>query len=350
MQSEYSSPEERWAAVQARDAAADGAFLYGVTTTGVFCRPSCASRMPLLRHVRFFDTREAAERAGYRACRRCAPDRVDPRREAAARVVQACRLLESDEGLGTRELARRLGLNPFTLQRAFKRHVGVTPQAYRRRVLAERAREEIPAASSVSAAIYAAGYSSSSRFYEGVGRELGMQPRQARAGGRGAQVLYAIRSSGLGTLLVAWTERGVCDVRFGETEDEAVRGIRARFPAAALERSEVPGWVDEVVEVIERPRRSDIPLDVQGTAFQQRVWEELRRIPPGETRSYTQVAAAIGAPSAVRAVASACAANRLAVLVPCHRVVRSGGDLSGYRWGVERKRELIRREAAGRRS
>ncbi len=346
MQTAYANPEERWAAVVARDRRADGAFVLGVKTTGVYCRPGCTARTPLRRNVEFFDSLSAAERAGYRACRRCTPDRASPWSEAVDRMVRACRLLEREERIETRELARRLGLNAFTLQRTFKKHVGVTPQAYRRRVLAERARGEIPAARSVSEAIYGAGYSSSSRFYEGIGRELGMPPRQARAGGRGTEVRYAVRSCALGALLVAWTERGACDVRFGETEEAAVRGIRVRFPAAALARSDVPAWVDEVVDVIERPRRSDIPLDIQGTAFQQRVWQELRRIPPGETRSYAQVAAAIGAPSAARAVASACAANHLAVLVPCHRVVRAGGDLSGYRWGPERKRELLRRERA----
>lgn len=345
MRSAYSTEDQRWAAVTARDDAG-GAFLYGVKTTGVFCRPGCASRRPLRRNVEFFETSQAAEQAGYRPCRRCAPDRADPGSEASLRMVRACRMLEGEEGLETRELARRLGLNAFTLQRAFKKHVGVTPQAYRRRVLAERARERIPAAGSVSEAVYAAGYSASSRFYEGVGRELGMPPRQALTGGRGAEVRYAVRSCSLGALLVAWTERGVCDVRFGEDEAEAVRELRSRFPAAASVRSAVPGWVDQVAQVIERPRRSDIPLDIQGTAFQQRVWAELRRIPAGETRSYAQVAAAIGAPSSVRAVAGACAANRLAMLVPCHRVVRTGGDLSGYRWGVARKRELLRREGA----
>ncbi len=347
MTTAYTNPEERWAAVVARDRSADGAFVLGVKTTGVYCRPGCSARTPLRRNIEFFDTPAAAERAGYRACRRCTPDRESPWHEQARRMVQACRLLEREEGLETRELARRLGMNAFTLQRTFKAHVGVTPQAYRRRVLAERARREIPAARSVSEAIYGAGYSGSSRFYEGIGRELGMPPRQLRAGGRGAEVRYAVRACALGTLLVAWTDRGACDVRFGATEEEVARGIRGRFPAAALARSEVPAWVNELVDVIERPRRSDIPLDIQGTAFQQRVWQELRRIPPGETRSYAQVAAAVGAPAAARAVARACATNHLAVLVPCHRVVHSGGDLSGYRWGPERKRELLRREGAG---
>ena len=341
----YESPEDRWAAVVGRDPGADGTFLYAVSTTGVFCRPSCSSKRPLRKNVVFFETAEAASRAGYRACRRCAPGRPDPRRERASLFVRACRLLEREEPVRNGELARLLGLNAFTLQRLFKRQVGVTPQAYRRRILAERARTGIPAAASVSAAVYAAGYSSSSRFYEGIGRELGMAPRTARAGARGAHVRYALRRGTLGTVLVAWTDRGVCDVRFGDSEEEVVHGIAARYKQATLSRGDVPAWVDEVVDLVERPRRSEIPLDIQGTAFQERVWEALRRIPPGETRSYAEVAAAIGAKTSVRAVAGACAANRLAVLVPCHRVVRKGGELSGYRWGVERKRELIRREA-----
>jgi AraC family transcriptional regulator of adaptative response/methylated-DNA-[protein]-cysteine methyltransferase len=347
MRIEYSTEAGRWAAVVTRDRRADGAFVLGVRTTGVYCRPGCTSRTPLRRNVEFFDAPAAAERAGYRACLRCKPDRTSPWREAAERIVQACRMLEREEGLETRELARRLGMNAFTLQRSFKQQVGVTPQAYRRRILAERARERIPASRSVSEAVYGAGYSGSSRFYEGVGRELGMPPRQAQAGGRGAEVRYAVRPCSLGTVLLAWTERGACDVRFAGTEAEAVRELRARFPAATAVRSQAPGWVDEVVELIERPRGSDLPLDIQGTAFQQRVWAELRRIPPGQTRSYAQVAAAIGAPSSARAVARACAANRLAVLVPCHRVIGKGGDLSGYRWGTARKRELLQRESAG---
>ncbi|HET6414386.1 MAG TPA: bifunctional DNA-binding transcriptional regulator/O6-methylguanine-DNA methyltransferase Ada [Anaeromyxobacter sp.] len=342
----YESPEDRWAAVLSRDRGADGAFLYAVGTTGVFCRPSCPSRRPLRKNVVFFETEEAAARAGYRPCRRCAPGRPDPRRERDSLLVRACRLLEREERLGNRELARCLGLNTFTLERLFKRQMGVTPQAYRRRVLAERARIGIPAAASVSAAAYAAGYSSSSRFYEGIGKELGMAPRQARGGGRGACVRYALRRSSLGTVLIAWTERGVCDVRFGDSEEEVVRGIEARYKEATLSRGEVPAFVREAVELVERPRQSEIPLDIQGTAFQERVWDALRRILPGETRSYAEVAAAIGAENSARAVAGACAANHLAVLIPCHRVVRRGGKLSGYRWGVERKRELLRREAA----
>jgi AraC family transcriptional regulator of adaptative response/methylated-DNA-[protein]-cysteine methyltransferase len=344
MTAPYATPAARWAAILARDRAADGAFVYAVATTGVFCRPSCASRRPLRRNVRFFDGGAAAVEAGFRACRRCGPGAPDRGRERSARILEACRLLEGEERLTTRALARRLGVDVFGLQRAFKAEVGVTPQAYRRRALAERARAELSRAPSVSAAIYGAGYSTSSRFYDGLGRELGMAPGQARAGGRGAEVRYAIRRCSLGTLLVAWTARGVCDVRFADGEEAAARELRDRFPAAALARSDLPAWVDAVVAAVERPGPSTLPLDVQGTAFQQRVWEALRRIPAGETRSYAALAAELGAPGAARAVAGACAANSLAVLVPCHRVIRGDGDLAGYRWGIDRKRELLRRE------
>lgn len=340
----YATAEQRWTAVTGRDPSADGAFLYAVSTTKVFCRPSCGSRRPRRDHVEFFETCEAAVRAGYRPCRRCRPDASDRREELAALVARACRLLEREEGLQTRALAARLGVDVFRLQRLFRREVGVAPQAYRRRALAERARAALPGEPSVSAAIYGAGYSTSSRFYDGVGRELGMPPRQARAGGAGASVRFAIRACSLGRLLVAWTERGVCEVRFADTDAEAARALRARYPAAALCRADAPAWVDEVVERVERPGPSALPLDIQGTAFQQRVWEALRRIPPGQTRSYGQLAVEVAAPSAVRAVARAVASNRIAVLVPCHRIVRGDGQLSGYRWGQARKRELLRRE------
>lgn len=345
MSQPYATPAARWSAILSRDAAADGAFVYAVSTTGVFCRPSCASRRPRREHVELFDDGEAARRAGYRACRRCGPEAAGRAREQTARLVEACRLLEQHgDRLTTRALARRLGLDVFRLQRLFQAEVGVTPQAYRRRALAERARGALAAAPSVSAAVYEAGYSTSSRFYAGVGHELGMAPRQARAGGRGAEVRYAVRRCSLGALLVAWTARGVCDVRFAEGEDEAARALLARYPAAALARSDLPAWLDAVVSQVERPGPSALPLDIQGTAFQQRVWEALRRIPAGETRSYAALARELGVPAATRAVAAACAANRLAVLVPCHRAVRSDGALAGYRWGLTRKRELLRRE------
>jgi len=341
----FASAEARWDAVVHRDPSADGRFVYAVSTTGVFCRPCCASRQPLRQNVTFFDSGDEATRAGFRPCKRCAPMGKGAPDAMAARIVRACRLLEQRDVARTDDVARSIGLSPFYFQRLFKKQVGVTPQAYRRRVLAERAKSAIRRAPSVTAAIYDAGYSSSSRFYERAGRELGMSPRSAHAGAIGQLVRYVLRRCSLGLLLVAWTERGVCDVRFGETERETISAIRSRYASATLEREEVPPWVDEVVQAVERPRVLDIPLDIEGTAFQERVWTELRRIPIGETRTYAEVAGAMGAPHAARAVAGACAANNLAVVVPCHRVIRSDGTVSGYRWGPSRKVTLLRREA-----
>ena len=345
---EETDDETRWAAVTRRDGRADGAFVYAVQTTGVFCRPSCASRPALRKNVRFFDRPTDAEHAGYRACKRCRPGSDDPRDVAAARMVEACRLIENGELARADEIARAVGMSAFHFQRTFKKHVGVTPQAYRRRVVAERAKAEVARAPSVTRAIYDAGYASSSRFYEGAGAELGMTPRRARAGGDGEHVRYVVRRCSLGVLLVAWTDRGACDVRFGASHDEVTTALCTRFPAARLERQAVPAWVDAIVEAVERPSARgvplDLPLDVRGTAFQERVWHELRRIPAGQTRSYGEIGRALGAPTAVRAVAGACAANPVAVVIPCHRVVRADGDVSGYRWGTQRKKALLRRE------
>lgn len=336
---------DMWGAVTRRDARADGRFVYAVRTTGVFCRPSCASRLPLRPHVEFFARSADAAAAGYRPCRRCRPDGEDPRRRRVQAIVAACRALEGEAAPRTQELARAAGLSRFHFARLFRRHTGVTPQEYRRRVLAERGRAALARAATMAEAAYAAGYSSSSRFYEGVGRELGMPPRQARAGAPGQAVRYATRACALGRVLVAWTERGVCRVALGDTDPALVAELCARFPQAAPARGrQVPAWVAAIVGAADRPVAIDVPLDIQGTAFQQRVWRELRRIPPGQTRSYAQVAAAIGRPSATRAVAAACGDNPVALVVPCHRVVRADGGLAGFRWGLARKRALLRRE------
>jgi AraC family transcriptional regulator of adaptative response/methylated-DNA-[protein]-cysteine methyltransferase len=341
----------RWDAVRRRDHAADGSFVYAVRTTGIFCRPSCASRVPHRRNVEFFERMDQAVKTGYRPCERCRPTEADPRQKLERTLIRACRLLERDGGRArSDEVAADVGLSTYYFPRFFKKHLGVSPQAYRRRLLAERAKSELMDADSVTSAIYSAGYSSSSRFYEGPAHELGMTARQARAGGSGQTVHYALRPCSLGRLLVAWTDRGVCDVRFAHSDDEAVRGLFERFSGAVLALKQLPAWVDAVTDLVERPRGAvEIPLDVRGPAFQQRVWRELRRIGVGETRSYSEVARAIGAPTASRAVARACGANPVAVVVPCHRVVRSDGAVSGYRWGVERKEELLRRETRTRR-
>ena len=355
----FATPEARWDAVCRRDRSADGRFVYAVKTTGVYCRPGCASRRPLQRNVELFASPAQARRGGYRACKRCAPDAARAPEPVLPAVIAACRLLERDAGMRSAELADAVGLSAAYFARAFKRHVGVTPQAYRRRVLAERAKDELAASRSVTSAVYDAGYASASRFYAGAGRELGMKPSQARQGGRGQRVRYVVRRCSLGRALVAWTEHGVCEVGLGDGADALIAALRARFPEAEHARSGLPPWIDAVLQAVERPQAirgnapalrggasSDVPLDIRGTAFQQRVWEALRRIPAGETRTYAQLARTLGMPSGARAVARACASNRVAVLVPCHRVVRGDGTLAGYRWQPERKRALLQREAA----
>jgi AraC family transcriptional regulator of adaptative response/methylated-DNA-[protein]-cysteine methyltransferase len=263
-------------------------------------------------------------------------------------LVEACRLLSSEEPVHTRDVARAVGLSGSYFQRCFKKHLGVTPQQYRRRILAERGREALGAADSVTQSVYEAGYSSSSRFYEGLGQELGMKPSVARAGGPGEVIHYALAQCSLGHLVIAWTRRGVCEVGFADSPGELVPQLKRHFPKARLDASDQAEWVAAVIGAVEMTSSVDIPLDIRGTAFQERVWRELRAIPAGETRTYSQIASALGQPSAVRAVARACATNSLAVLVPCHRAVRKDGSLAGYRWGVERKRELLLREARKR--
>ncbi len=348
-QTVQTASDPRWQAVIKRDRNADGRFVYAVETTGVFCRPWCASRQPRRENVRFFDTNAAAERAGFRACLRCRPTQADPRNESVRTVTAACRLLEAEASPPLASIAEELGLSQFHLHRLFKKHTGVTPQQYRRRRLLERAKENLPRASSVTTAIFDAGYSSSSRFYENAGRELGMAPRDAHAGARGQKVGYAVRACSLGKILVAWTPSGVCDVRFGNSREVLERGLRGRFPEAELESRKLPRWLDTIVEAVEHPDGNGqaalaVPLDIRGTAFQQRVWRELRRIPIGETRTYSELAEKLGTPGAARAVGRACATNPVSVLIPCHRAVRTSGALAGYAWGVARKRELLRRE------
>ncbi len=336
---------ERWRVVEGRSTLADGRFFYGVRTTGVFCRPSCASRLPRRENVEFFETTEAARTAGYRACKRCRPESSMPKDGTVKALVEACRLLSLAEPMQTRKVAGTVGLSASYFQRSFKRHLGVTPQQYRRRVLAERGRDALGQTRSVTESIYEAGYASSSRFYEGVGQELGMKPSVARAGAPGEIIRYALAECSLGHLLIAWTYRGVCLVALADSSEELALQRKQRFPRASFEEAEQAEWTGAVVRAVEMTTQVDIPIDIRGTAFQERVWRALRDIPAGETRTYSEIANGLGMPSAARAVAGACAANSLAVLVPCHRVVRQDGDLTGYRWGVDRKRELLRREA-----
>lgn len=337
--------QRRWHAIGQRVTLADDAFIYGVRTTGIFCRPTCASRQPLRENVEFFDTMQAAQRAGYRACKRCKPEADSADGELRKMLTTACERLTQAETVTNAQLAATLELSVAYFQRCFKKHLGVTPQQYRRRALAERGRTALRGSASVVESIYAAGYSSSSRFYAGLGQELGMKPAVARTGGKGEVIQYALAQCSLGHLMIAWTVAGVCQVAFADAEHKLVEQLRLHFPHAQLQPSHHDEWTAAVVAAVEMAAPADLPLDMRGTAFQERVWQQLQAIAPGETRSYAEIARELGQPSAARAVAGACAANPLAVLVPCHRVVRADGELSGYRWGRARKRELLEREA-----
>ncbi|HTZ68455.1 MAG TPA: bifunctional DNA-binding transcriptional regulator/O6-methylguanine-DNA methyltransferase Ada [Roseiarcus sp.] len=342
--------EAWWQAVRSRDPAFDGKLIFAVRTTGVYCRPSCASRPANRENVSFFTTPAEAEKAGYRACKRCRPDKLgapDPRVEA---VKRACAEIEqAEETPKLVDLALSAGLSPHHFHRVFKAITGVTPKAYAAEVLARRAAEKLGAAGTITEALYDAGYSSSSRFYETTAARLGMTPSAARRGGAGQVIRFAVGQASLGAVLVAATNKGVCAILLGDDPERLLRELQDRFPRAELVggEPEFERTVAQVVGLVEAPsQRLDLPFDIRGTAFQQRVWAALRAIPAGKTATYKDIARAIGHPTAVRAVAQACAANPLAVAIPCHRVVRTDGDLSGYRWGVERKRELIAREAA----
>ncbi|MEQ1503493.1 MAG: bifunctional DNA-binding transcriptional regulator/O6-methylguanine-DNA methyltransferase Ada [Myxococcota bacterium] len=341
---ETDTEDLRWRAVLSRDRASDGRFWYAVRTTGVFCRPSCASRAPRRENVTFYEQPADAIEAGFRPCLRCRPTGDDPRDRATRAIVAACRRLEEDASVTTASLAAASGLGANQFLRRFKQHTGVSPQAYRRRARAERAKAELTGAASVVDAALGAGLAPSA-FYAQVAPELGMPAAEARAGAERAgatrDVRFTVRACALGRVLVGWTERGVCEVGFGDTDEGLIADLARRLPNARLAEAAAPDWVDAVVDRVDRGRVRDVPIDIQGTAFQERVWAELRRIPPGETRSYAQVAAAIGQPAATRAVARACATNLVAVLIPCHRVVRADGDRSGYRWGAERKAALL---------
>ena len=343
------SESEAWHAVERRDRRSDGAFVYAVRSTGVYCKPSCPSRRPLRANVRFFSTSDDAEHAGYRPCRRCRPDDDDSLTATDAAVVQARAYLDrhTDRPVSLSELARHTGVSQWHLQRSFKRVLGVSPKAYQDARRVEQFKSRLRAGDTVSRATYEAGFGSSSRVYERSDALLGMTPAAYRRRGAGLRMAYSIADAPIGRVLVATTDRGVCAVQLGETDDDVLRALRSDFPQATIEASdgEHRAWVEAVVERVRDPRRTDdVPLDLVGSAFQLRVWKALQEIPPGEHRSYRQVAAAIGQPTASRAVARACATNHAAVVVPCHRVVRGDGDVSGYKWGVERKRRLLASE------
>ncbi|MCB1811411.1 MAG: bifunctional DNA-binding transcriptional regulator/O6-methylguanine-DNA methyltransferase Ada [Candidatus Competibacteraceae bacterium] len=341
--------DPRWAAVQARDPAADGRFYYSVRTTGVYCRPSCAARLARPENVQFHASCAEAEQAGFRPCKRCQPDQPDRSTRYAAKVTAACRIIEQTEPPPKlEELARQVGMSTYHFHRVFKQITGLTPKAYAAAQREQRVRTELSRSNTVTDAIYDAGYQSNGRFYEKSNELLGMTPSRYRAGGAQTAIRFAVGECTLGSILVAQSERGLCAILLGDDPDALARTLQDRFPQAELIGGD-PDFerlVATVIGFVEAPELGlDLPLDVRGTAFQQRVWQALREIPAGSTASYSAIANRIGAPKAVRAVAQACAANTLAVAIPCHRVIRHDGNLSGYRWGVERKRALLEREA-----
>lgn len=342
---QFVTSASRWKAVVGRDPAADGAFYYSVKTTGVYCRPSCGSRQARRENVEFYATPDAAERAGFRPCKRCRP-KEQLQRDT---VVKACRTIESgDPAASLAELAAAAGLNRFHFQRVFKRATGLTPKEYAAAVRARRVRDALPTSKSVTDAVVRAGFPSNGRFYAQSKSILGMQPAEYRTGSSQTTIRFAVEHCSLGRILVAATDRGLCAIFLGDTSKPLVRALAERFPRAELLAGDrkFARLVRKVVRFVEQPDRGlDLPLDVLGTAFQERVWRALNKIRAGETITYTELARRIGKPQAIRAVASACAANALAVAIPCHRVLRTNGSLAGYRWGVERKRQLLEREA-----
>ena len=340
--------DPRWARIAARDKTADGHFWYSVSTTGVYCRPSCPSRVPNPKNVQLHNTLESAKATGFRPCRRCKPDGASLEAENAALVAKACRIIEeSEEELSLEELANAIGRSPGYFHRVFKAATGLTPKDYAAGHRAKKVRQGLASGNTVTATIYDAGFNSSGRFYEKSTNLLGMTPSRYRAGGADEEIRFAVGQTSLGAILVASSRKGVAAILLGDDPDELVRNLQDRFPKAHLIGADrdYEALIARVVALVERPGRSlDLPLDVRGTAFQQRVWQALQKVPAGQTVSYAEVARRIGSPKAVRAVASACAANHLAVVIPCHRVVRMDGALSGYAWGVRRKRVLLDRE------
>jgi AraC family transcriptional regulator of adaptative response/methylated-DNA-[protein]-cysteine methyltransferase len=346
----YSSDDDRWDAVARRDHAADGVFLYSVQTTGVYCRPSCAARLARRENVRFHATCAEAERAGFRPCKRCRPNEAGIAERQASAVAKACRRIEeTEETPSLDDLAEAAAMSRFHFHRVFKALTGVTPKAYADAHRARRVRDELKRSATVTEAIYQAGFNSNGRFYAASSGLLGMTPSAFRAGGNGASIRFAAGECWLGAIVVAATGKGVCAILLGDDPEVLVRDLQDRFPKASLigGDEDFEQMVARVVGFVGAPAQGcDLPLDVRGTAFQQRVWQALREIPPGSTATYSEIAERIGEPKAARAVAQACASNPIAVAIPCHRVVRTDGALSGYHWGVERKRALLDREAA----
>lgn len=342
--------ESRWNAVIRRDRAADSQFYYSVKTTGVYCRPSCAARLPRRENVSFHLTCADAERAGFRPCKRCKPDEAPLLERQAAAIAAACRLIENaPEEPSLEVLAKAAGMSRYHFHRIFKSVTGLTPKAYAAAHRQKRVREELARAATVTEAIYDAGFNSNSRFYSAATRMLGMTPTAFREGGVNTTIRFAVGECSLGSILVAATDLGVCAILLGDDPETLLQDLQDRFPSAHLQGGDeqFENIVATVIGFVEAPALGlKLQLDVRGTAFQQRVWQALTEIPPGSTASYAEIAKRLGAPKAMRAVAQACAANPIAVAIPCHRVVRTDGSLSGYRWGIERKRTLLEREDA----
>lgn len=342
--------DPRWQKVQVRDSAADGLFVYAVKTTGIYCRPSCPSRAARPENVCFFETPKAAEAKGFRACRRCHPQAQGPKQVQAHLIAEACKLLETIDPIPTLDhLAARIGLSPYHLHRVFKSLTGLTPKAYAKAHQMGRLRQRLANTDErITDAIYEAGFSSASRFYEASTPALGMTPSTYRQGGTDVTIRFAVGQSRLGALLVASSDKGICAISLGDDPEDLIQSLELRFPKARLIGADAAyeTLIAQVAALVEAPERGlDLPLDLQGTAFQQRVWQALRQVPVGETISYEELAHRIGQPSAQRAVAKACGANPVAIAIPCHRVIRKDGKLSGYRWGIERKAALLKTEA-----
>jgi AraC family transcriptional regulator of adaptative response/methylated-DNA-[protein]-cysteine methyltransferase len=344
--------EKYWQAILDRDKSMDGKFVFAVRTTGIYCRPSCPARRPRRENVAFYAGPDQAEAAGFRACLRCRPRATDQPIAGAEIAERASRYIEANlDGEGSLTLAAigtSIGVSPYHLQRVFRRVMGVSPRQYASALRLERLKSGLKGGENVTNAMYDAGYGSSSRLYEKARTGMGMTPGSYRRGGEGMTITYTIINCSLGRLLVGTTELGICAVSFGSSDDALVRSLRHEYPAARINRDDVAleGWAEEIVRSLEerQPQLDDLPIDVRGTEFQQHVWQEIRSIPYGSTRSYSEVARAIGHPSAVRAVAHACGMNHIALVIPCHRVVREDGSMGGYKWGIERKAAILARE------
>lgn len=349
---QFQTTEQRWKALQNKDSAADGEFYFSVLTTGVYCKPSCGARLPNRENVSFYETPEAAEKAGYRPCKRCKPTSAPLADRHALMVSRVCEFIaQAEEEPSLSQMAAHVEMSPHYFNRIFKKVVGVTPKQYVIGRRSEAVKQELSSGSNVTDALYTAGFNTASRFYDGAQPRLGMAAATFKSGGQGIEIRFTIETCWLGLILVAATKKGICSILFGDSEEALAQDLANRFPAAIIERSDegsdFENWVTNVLDFVKKPSGGlNLPLDIQGTAFQERVWRALQAIPAGTTSSYAEVAQNIGQPKASRAVAAACAANPVAVAIPCHRVVKANGDISGYRWGVERKQNLLEREAS----